>query len=160
MEDFMKKLSILFMFLVIQNNCQDMGQAGSADGSYRQELEDAFFRAVNADEFDEVLIRDLAQLLGTVDLHDGRLSPVGYAVDRNNVPLAQLLLVLGANPNDYVGRDDETLLMIAMDNQNPEMFKTLLHYGADPDESAIGSDQTARTIATYEEARGNPDFAE
>ncbi|OGB83857.1 hypothetical protein A3F66_06530 [candidate division TM6 bacterium RIFCSPHIGHO2_12_FULL_32_22] len=155
----MKKLSVLLILLVGQS-IHTMDQAGPADVQSNQELQDALFRAIKAAELDEELIRDIAQQLGTLDIYDGMFSPIGYAVEIDNVPLAQLLLSLGANPNEYSGPEDETLLMIAIENQSPEMFKTLLHYGADADIPAIASDQTARSFAIGEDFRGNPEFVE
>ena len=73
-------------------------------------------------------------------------SPLGHAIDEDDVVIIETLLKKGANPNLRDSETGETLLMSAARYSTPEVVKALIEGGADVN-ARNNSGQTALTLA-------------
>ena len=89
-----------------------------------------------------------AMLAAGVDLNPKtkQPSPLGHAIDEDDVVIVEALLKKGANPNLTDSETGETLLMSAAKYSTPEVVQALIKGGADVN-ARNKSGQTALTLA-------------
>ena len=89
-----------------------------------------------------------AMLAAGVDLNPKtkQPSPLGHAIDEDDVVIVEALLKKGANPNLTASETGETLLMSAAKYSTPEVVEALIKGGADVN-ARNKSGQTALTLA-------------
>jgi hypothetical protein len=93
-----------------------------------------FFRAVVAKNIDLVThLISLGASVNTMDQSDG-MTALHHAVSNNQLPMVQLLLQHGANPNTCFQEKNihhgETPLYVAASNGNADIARELIHHGA------------------------------
>lgn len=91
-----------------------------------------------------------AMLAAGVELNPKTIypSPLGHAIDEDDVVIIETLLKKGANPNLRDSKTGETLLMSAAKYSTPEVVQALIEGGADVN-AKNKSGQTALTLADH-----------
>lgn len=130
----MKKILVLILFGGLLHGMKPVAPAVS---KVDQKKQDQLVAAVGKNQIDAV--RRLLKFKPLVDANAANSEgerPLERAVYNSSIPIAELLLDNGANPNLKIASGmtpGRTLLMYAVSNNDAPMVRTLIIHGADMD---------------------------